>query len=715
MANDEQAGRNDSDARIDEFHVVELLRRIGICLGQPVDATALNLGDVPPTDLEDNDFGLLIAGGRQVGIFISELELVADDVASSLTEGFPVILAEESGNFWLFEGLVGSRIEASYISDTVETKVIKQRRIKRLFLDNPDVRCLVAKRELECGDMSSEAHGGGHDGGHGDHHHHEHMPPLQRFTALLRLDQRDIWAVALFALVAGILSLATPLAIESLVNVVSWGTFIQPLLVLGVMLLACLGIAGVMKILQTIVVEIVQRRQLVRIVGDLAHRFPRANQAALSGVYPRELANRVFDIMTIQKASAVLLLDGISIALTTVMGLLLLAFYHPFLLGFDIVLVICMVSITRLLGRGGVRTAIDESITKYKIAHWLQDILSTPAAFKVNGGEKLAVERANRLTSNYLQARKLQFRVVLRQVTFAIGLQVIASTFLLGLGGWLVMKQQLTLGQLVASELVVTVVVGAFAKAGKTLEKFYDLMAGVDKVGHLLDIPVDPRSDLGELPEGPASVRWDDLDFHFDLTGSTCVVPAYEIKPGSSVAVVGHYRAGKSLLVRSLAGLIRPHHGMAEIAGYDAQTAALGGEGKLVGYACRGEAFHATIEENVDVGRSFVGQKRVREALDQVGLWESVLRLPGGTRTMLQSGGSPLSNTQRAQLMIARAIAGRPKLLLIDSLLDDLTPDVRDSLLDKLTGDDVPWTLVIVTNQLEIANRADETLELKGH
>ncbi|GAB5402385.1 MAG: ABC transporter ATP-binding protein [Aureliella sp.] len=709
MANDEQSGPGDADAKIDEFHVVELLRRIGICLGQPVDATALNLGDVATTDLEDNDFGLLIAGGRQVGIFISELEVVAEDIPGSLVAGFPVIFAEESGDFWLFEGIVGSRIEATHVSDTVETQVIKQSRIKRLFAENPEARCLVAKRELECVAMSSDSHGDGHDD------HHDHLPPLQRFIALLRLDQRDIWAVALFALVAGILSLATPLAIESLVNVVSWGTYIQPLIVLGIMLLACLGIAGIMKILQTIVVEIVQRRQLVRIVGDLAHRFPRANQASLSGVYPRELANRVFDIMTIQKASAVLLLDGISIGLTTVMGLLLLAFYHPFLLGFDIVLIICMVSITRLLGRGGVRTAIDESITKYKIAHWLQDILSTPAAFKVNGGEMLAIERANRLTANYLEARKLQFRVVLRQVTFAIGLQVVASTFLLGLGGWLVMKQQLTLGQLVASELVVTVVVGAFAKAGKSLEKFYDLMAGVDKVGHLLDIPVDPRTDLGELPDGPAAVRWDDLDFHFSLTGSTCVVPAYEIKPGSSVAIVGHYRAGKSLLVRSLAGLIRPHHGMAEIAGYDAQTAALGGEGRLVGYACRGEVFHATIEENVDVGRSFVGQKRVRESLDQVGLWDSVLRLPGGTRTMLQSGGSPLSNTQRAQLMIARAIAGNPKLLLIDSLLDDLTPDVRDSLLDKLTGDDVPWTLVIVTNQREIANRADETLELKGH
>lgn len=708
---DELNSRGDSQLQLDEFHVVELLRRIGICLRLPVDATTLNLGDIKASEIDDDDFGLLVAGARQVGIFIAELEVAADDIASSLAEGFPVILVTDDGNVWVFESLVGSRVEATFIGDKVETSLIKEKRIRKIFASSTDARCLVAKRELECGTLS---HTGTELGDEQDDHH-DHPTPLKRFIALLSLDQRDVWAVALFAFVSGILSLATPLAIESLVNVVSWGTFLQPLLVLAFMLLACLGIAGILKVLQTVVVEVIQRRQLVRIVGDLAHRFPRAKQSALQGLYPRELANRVFDIMTIQKASAVLLLDGVSIVLTTMMGLLLLAFYHPFLLGFDIALMICMVSITWVLGRGGVQTAIEESKTKYRIIHWLQDVLSTPAAFKVNGGEMLAIERANRLTTDYLTARRHQFRVVIRQVAFAIGLQVVASTFLLGLGGWLVMKQQLTLGQLVASELVVTVVVGAFAKAGKSIEKFYDLMAGVDKVGHLLDIPVDPRNELGTLPDGPARVRWDDLEFHFRSTGSKCVVPASGIEPGKSLAIVGNYRAGKSLLMRSLAGLIRPHHGIAEIAGFDAQKAALGSDGQLVGYACRNEVFHATIEENVDVGRTFIGQKRIRDVLDQVGLWDSILQLPGGTRTMLQSNGSPLSNTQQAQMIIARAIAGQPKLLLIDSLLDDLTPDVRERLWATLTGDDVPWTLVIVTNQLEIAQLADEQLELKGH
>ncbi len=95
--------------------------------------------------------------------------------------------------------------------------------------------------------------------------------------------------------------------------------------------------------------------------------------------------------------------------LTTVLGLVLLAFYHPFLLGFDIVLVISMISITWLLGRGGIRTAIEESITKYEVAHWLQDVLASPSVFKTGGGEALATARANQLTADYIMADKDSF------------------------------------------------------------------------------------------------------------------------------------------------------------------------------------------------------------------------------------------------------------------------------------------------------------------
>jgi putative ABC transport system ATP-binding protein len=417
------------------------------------------------------------------------------------------------------------------------------------------------------------------------------------------------------------------------------------------------------------------------------------------------LANRVFDIMTIQKATAILLMDGITIVLTTILGLLLLSFYHPFLLGFSIVLVISMIAITWLLGRGGIRTAIEESQTKYRIAYWLQDVLSSPAAFKVNGGESLAIERANMLAAQYIDARQRQFRVVIRQIAFAIGLQVLASTAVLGLGGWLVIQGQLTLGQLVASELVVTVVVSAFAKAGKSFEKFYDLMAGVEKVGHLLDVPVDPRREMGSVPDGPAELRWNDLLYH--QSSGTSRVAAAEIKAAARVAIVGNDVGGRSLLAKTVAGLTQPDSGFVEVAGFDSKHASFAGGGRVVAYAGTPDIFHATLQENVDLSRPGVGQNRVREALQAVGLWNTVLRLPDGLRTVLESNGYPLASHLLPQLIIARAIVGSPRVLVIDRLLDELEGLTLETVWNSVAEADARWTLVVVTTRPEIAERCD--------
>ena len=682
--------------------VLYVLRRVGLCLQVAVDYSELDLADVSSSDRASDELELLRGGARRAGIFVKEAQLTASEIHSLLAEGLPVVAAWTDGSFTVFEKRFGKNIEAYQIGAEVDCVVLSPRKLRGLLTGKP--RLFVAKKELECSSLSSAA---AHASQHHSHAAHPpHPKPLRRFLALLKLDARDIWTVTVFALVSGILTLATPLAIESLVNVVSWGTYLQPLLILAVMLLACLGLAGFLQILQTVVVEIIQRRQFVRIVGDLAHRFPRAHQSALVGEYPREMANRFFDIMTIQKASAVLLMEGLSIVLTTGVGMLLLAFYHPFLLGFDLVLLISMVLITWVLGRGGIATAIEESKVKYGIAHWLQDVIASPTPFKVNGGELLAVERVNRLTTEYLVARQSQFGVVLRQVTFAISLQVIASTVLLGLGGWLVITQQLTLGQLVASELVVTLIVGAFAKAGKALEKAYDLMAGIDKVGHLLDIPVDARFELGDLPSGPAEVRWQQLSFQ-SATGEKHQIPAAQFAAGARVALVGSDDSGKSLMLKFLAGLVEAEHGMAEIGGLESQRAALAGQGRMVGYAGDAQIFTAELHENIDLGRSDVGQNRVRDVLVQVGLWDVVLSLPDGLKTRLLSDGSPLTSSQRAQLMIAQAIAGKPRLLLLDGVLDNLTPAALDHLWPPLVDSQAPWTLLIVTNHPSIAARCE--------
>ncbi|MEO1618345.1 MAG: ABC transporter ATP-binding protein [Planctomycetota bacterium] len=688
--------------RIPPATIEKSLEAIAIALDMNVDQQSLSSADF--TYSTDDPLERLFTIGAKAGIELLETDFRSPgDCFSIVRQGYPVVFATPSGQIFVLQRLDGQNVEVASVNGELRHEFIGRSQLKRLVGNYREARMMVAKRELECDSM----------GTHHDHHgdgHHAHPSPLQRFVALLDLDRRDILTVTLFAAVAGVLGLATPLVIEGLVNVVSWGTYFQPLLVLATMLLTCLGIAGILKVLQTWVVEIIQRRQFVRIVSDLSHRFPRANQHSLEGEFPRELANRVFDIMTIQKATATLLVDGISIILTTVLGLFLLAFYHPFLLGFDLVLIFTMVIFTWLLGRGGIRTAIEESKTKYAVAHWLQDVLAMPSAFKTGGGESLAVRRCNQLTVEYVNARIRQFRVLIRQTVFAIGLQVVASTALLGLGGWLVIDGQLTLGQLIASELVVTVVVGAFAKAGKSIEKFYDMMAAIDKVGHLIDVKPDERVDLAEFPEGPAEVNWSELSFKTPLMN--CFVHEAHIRAGDRVAVIGENQASKALLARGLAGLIDPTSGSIQVAGFDTYEAVNAEAGELVGYAGSPDVFHGTLRENVDLGRYEVSANRVREALRYAGLSTVALSMPEGLESRLQTDGYPLSHEQCIQLMIARAVATHPRLLVIDGCLDMLNRATRTEIFENISSPDAPWTLLVITNREDIAAECSTRIAL---
>lgn len=692
--------------------VYYVLNQVAIRLGLQVDRTHIDFSHCGELDQVSGFLEALRKTGEQVDLRLTERNVEKlTELQDYLAEGFPLVLV--AGSESIEEIIVLTRFdfgkyEAVWFNPT-RIRRVRPGTIRRFFRKHKstEVHVLVGQDELECRTLSTAKSSVNHD----DDHHHPHLSPVRRFWRMLYMDRRDVLTVGLFALVASILALATPLAVESLVNVVSWGVYLQPLLILSLMLLICLGLGAIMRVLQTIMVEIIQRRQLVRIVSDLAHRFPRAKRSDLKAVYPRELANRIFDIMTIQKATAVLLFDGVSILLTTILGLVLLAVYHPFLLGFDLVLILTMSLIVWGLGRGGIRTAIDESITKYRIVHWLQDVIDSPIAFGTNGGQTLAVDRANRLTVDYIDARKQQFRVVLRQVVFAVGLQVLASTVLLSLGGWLVIRGELTLGQLVASELVVTVVVGAFAKAGKSLEKFYDLMAGIDKVGHLLDLSVNSHKKSLATPDRPWNLCWSGVQIHRGLTHVS--VPDGALESGKSLAIQDGGYGGSSLLALAFTGLHPVTSGGIQTEGIEVvDLEQPEGDG---GVACAGrvEIFHGTLSDNVALGRSRVGRGRVRQVLQEVGLWPVIAKTTEGVNTRLQTGGYPLNDLQARLLVLARALAGRPQLLVIDHLLDSFEGERLEQLWSTLTAPDAPWTLVVATDRSDLASRCDQVIKVE--
>jgi putative ABC transport system ATP-binding protein len=543
---------------------------------------------------------------------------------------------------------------------------------------------------------------------------HHGQPPLLRLWGLILTERRDLWLVVLYAMAVGILGLATPITVMAVVNTAAMATLLQQLVVLCLILLVCLGLAALLRILQNVIVEFMQQRIFVRVVIDLAHRLPRVDLKAFDRAHGPELVNRFFDVLTVQKASATLLLDGVTVVLQTTIGLVLLAFYHQFLLGFDMLLVAGLAVILFVLGWGAVPSAIRESRAKYRVASWLEEIARHPVAFKLCGGPQFVLERADTLARDYLVARQQHFRIVLRQIGSALGLQVAASTALLGLGGYLVVAGQLTLGQLVAAEIVVSSVVASFTKLGKQLESWYDLLAAVDKLGQLLDLPLE-RSDgaVHEARTHGAAVTMRNVSFRYD-DHLPLVLHNFnlEIQPGERVALLGPNGAGKSTVIDLLFGLRTPTSGFIAIDGEDLRSLRLDSLRQHIAVVKGLEIFEGTVIENVRMGREELTLADIRQALARVDLLDDILNLPEGLHTRLGTGGSPLSLGQAERLMLARVIAGQPRLLVLDELLDDMDQEVRKTVLPAILGRDAHWTLLVITHSREVARLCDRQVLL---
>ncbi len=535
-----------------------------------------------PGDHRDAWRERLVRAGNDLGLRVTAFRCSVREAGASASPARPVVTCPsggpEAGSCLVVTGRRGRRVR---VAEGETGRWIGEAELARtLGLGGPKeaAEWALVQPIAPCEGLGDPAAGDrAHGHGHGDH---EAMSPLKRLIGLIRPEGGDIRVVVAFAVGVGVLSLATPLAVEALVTTVAMNLLVQQLVVLSFVLLVCLSLAAAMRALQTCVVEAIQQRVFVRVTSDLAYRLPRVRVDALDREYGPELVNRFFDVVTVQKVGALLLLDGIAIVLQSVIGLLLLAFYHPYLLGFSLVMLGAMAFIVFQLGRGAVATSIRESRAKYDVAGRLEELVLAPLAYKLEGGAEFAMDRADILARRYLAARRDHFRIVLRQVVFALALQAVASTALLGLGGWLVIQGQLTLGQLVAAELIVVTVVGSFTKLGKHLEGWYDLMAAVDKLGHLTDLPLERRDgEADHAKEGVgASLRLRSVAFEYDGRGPILDGLDLDVHPGERVAIVGPSGTGKSTLVDLLYGLRAPTGGHVEIDGVNLRDLRLDGD-----------------------------------------------------------------------------------------------------------------------------------------
>jgi putative ABC transport system ATP-binding protein len=524
-------------------------------------------------------------------------------------------------------------------------------------------------------------------------------------------EKGDIFKVAIFAFAVAVLSLVIPIAVENLVNTAAFGVLLWPLLVIEGILCICLALAASIKAMQVYLVEIMQRRLFVNTVDKLSAHFPYVNLDEMDNHLGSSIAYRFLEISTLQKSMASLLLDALGIIISAIVGMVVLAFYHPFLLGFDLFLISVCSTLFLLLGWGGVGSSIKESHEKYEMADWLESLLGSPKAIRLHADANFPAQKSNLLLFNYLSSRKSHFQVVWRQTLFSLGLQVVANALLLGLGGWLVINRQLTLGQLVAGEIIVTLIVASLAKFGKYAEIFYDLITSAEKLGMLSDLPVQKKGG-SELKKTLAGI---DVRIIQPVSKQDKQISVKDLHflHSERAAILG---PDANSLFEMISGLRSPKNIHIELDGIDVRGIAMHNLDGQIGLISTPEIFPGTLFQNISLGRKFVGDVEVREALDKVGFLKKAMSMPYGLESVIGKGSLVITPQEEILVTIARVIAGKPRLLLVDKIVDLLDFDSRNRILTELVNPLSTWTLLVSSNNPEVIasfERKEEIIFLK--
>lgn len=542
--------------------------------------------------------------------------------------------------------------------------------------------------------------------------------PVKRFFELLKLDRKDISYIYIYAIFSGIITLSLPLGIQAIIGLIAGGSMSTSLVILILVVTVGTALTGILKVMQLTVTETLQRRLFARSAFEFAYRIPRLKLESMLREYPPELVNRFFDTLTLQKGVPKLLMDFSSAILQITFGLILISFYHPFFVFFGVILILILIAIFRITGPGGLDTSLMESKYKYQVAHWLEEIARAMTTFKLAGGSDLSTNRTDQLVSKYLDSRKKHFRILLVQYGHIVGFKTIVTGALLLLGSILVIDNRINIGQFVAAEIVVILIMASVEKLILSMETIYDVLTAAEKIGVVTDIPLDQEiglpferidSDKGVM------IELDNITFKFeDAQTPTIDQLSLTIQPGEKLCIAGYNGAGKSTLIQLISGLHASFQGSLSYNGFPINNLNLASLRKHIGdHSTQEDIFKGSIIENICLGHEDIKLEDVIWAAESVGLKGFIQRLPKGYDTELLSGGRNIPRSLRTKIILARSIVSRPKILAIEGFSHYLERHDREMIYDLITSKEMPWTLAIVSDDPALASRCDQVIIMK--
>ena len=543
------------------------------------------------------------------------------------------------------------------------------------------------------------------------------MTPLKRFYNLLELDKKDVSQIVFYAIFSGLISLSLPLGIQAIVNFIQSGRVSASWIVLIFLVVIGVALIGVLSIMQLRITENLQQKIFVRSSFEFASRLPKIKFEALYNTYPPELSNRFFDTIAIQKGTSKLLIDFSAAILQIAFGIILLSLYHPFFIVFGLMLFALLYFIFKFSYNSGLETSLKESKFKYKVASWLQEVARNNFSFRNELNYDYALQKNDNLVKEYLLYREKHFNIIKRQFLQLVIFKIIITASLLSIGGFLVLGQQMNIGQFVAAEIIILLVINSVEKIILGLETFYDVLTSVEKIGQVTDLELEPEQEIrNESCVSEFLLETEDLNFNFPNSKVNILKDVtLKINQGDKIIIDGENGSGKTTLIRILSGLLEPTSGTFFINDNTFRKVDLKQFRNQIGTIIQGESpFEGTIQENITFNDASISFDDLKWAISGVQLGGYLKTLPNGLDTRVFPEGRQLSSSNAQKILLARSIVHRPKILFYEDPTDTMDENVANEIIDFITDPKNKWIVIVSSKNPYWKTKCNRLITMKN-
>jgi ATP-binding cassette subfamily B protein len=538
---------------------------------------------------------------------------------------------------------------------------------------------------------------------------------LNKIFKLLWLDKKDITSIYFYSIFAGLVSLSLPLGIQTIIGFVQAGSMSTSITILIFLVLSGTFIGGFLQVKQLELIETIEQKLYFRYTLDYAERLPKLDIEKLEGYYLPEVVNRYFDLSSLQKSLHKLLVDIPAAFIQIIFGIILLSFYHPLFIAFGLVLFVAILLIIRLTSKRGFQTSLETSDFKYKIASWLQEMARGLKTFKYSQNTKLHMEKADGLLIGYLQARSSHFEILKIQYWVLIIFKTVIVASMLILGVTLLIQQQINIGQFIATDIVIIVILASVEKMIGNLDQIYESLTSVEKLDKIAKAEIEStgKTFLEDKNKGML-IEFKDVNFNYKNGTPLINHLSFKLNSGEWALLKGNYGSGKSTIFRLIGGVVKKQNGQVlindlpignyEIASLRNQLGILSGSQEI---------FDGTLFENITIGNKNISLEEIQHIIKLTGLDVYVNKMDNGLNTKLMPFGLQLASKIKYQILLCRALVVPKNLYLIEDPFKFFNEEQFQAIFSFLK--ERKATVIISSNNENCKNYFDKIIELNNY